>query len=90
MVMSQPEVDPQQCEALFASLLQESEVVTPEAAVAAIGRTLAEFGPAGCACKVAQEFGDHPEAAHHRMLWAYHLVADLDSRSPRRSRRTAA
>jgi hypothetical protein len=33
------------------------------------------FGPLGCAERVAQEFGDHPEAAVTRMRWARTLTA---------------
>jgi hypothetical protein len=75
--MNQPEVDPVQCEALFASVLQESDVVTPEAAMAAIDHALEELGPVGCVSRMAQEFGDHPEAAHDRMVWAHELLARL-------------
>jgi hypothetical protein len=33
------------------------------------------FGPRGCARRMAQEFGDHPEAAAARMRWARQLAA---------------
>jgi hypothetical protein len=32
------------------------------------------FGIAGCAIRMAQEFGDHPEAAASRMRWIRQLV----------------
>jgi hypothetical protein len=39
--------------------------------VSAINR----FGPRGGAARMAQEFGDHPEAAAARMRWARQLPA---------------
>lgn len=65
------------CEALFASTLQESDLVTAEAATAAITRTIRQLGRDGCAGRMAQEFGDHPEQARDRMRWARHLVGEL-------------
>ncbi len=65
------------CEALFASQLQPSDAPTAEAVTEAIGRTLRELGPARCSGRVAQEFGDHPEAAADRMRWVRHLVTEL-------------
>jgi hypothetical protein len=65
------------CEALFASSLQPSEAPSCEAVAAAIGRTVRQLGPAGCASYVAQEFGDHPEAACERMRWVRQLASSL-------------
>ena len=49
------------------------------------------LGAAGCAGRVAQEFGDHPETAAVRMRWARTAVAALEGQSPRpRMRRLAA
>jgi hypothetical protein len=66
-----------QCEALFASPLQGSDAVTADAAAAAISGTIRRLGPDGCAGRMAQEFGDHPEEARDRMRWVRHLVGDL-------------
>ena len=66
-----------QCEALFASGLQGSDAVTAGAAAAAINGTIRRLGPDGCAGRMAQEFGDHPEEARDRMRWARHLVGEL-------------
>jgi hypothetical protein len=41
----------------------------------AIMSTMHRFGPRGCAAQIAQEFGDHPEAAVARMRWARQLAA---------------
>ena len=62
-------------EALFASALQPSDAPTPEAVTQAIGSTVRRFGIGGCAGRVAQEFGDHPEAAAERMRWIRRLAA---------------
>jgi len=50
-------------EALFASQLQKSDAPTAQAVVEAIRQTARRFGVHGCAARMAQEFGDHPEAA---------------------------
>lgn len=62
-------------EALFASALQRSDAPTPEAVADAIRRTVRQFGRRGCAGRMAQEFGDHPETAVERMNWVRQLVA---------------
>lgn len=62
-------------EALFASHLQSSEHPTPDDVRAAIDSSLRALGVGLCICRVAQEFGDHPEAATTRMRWATHAVA---------------
>ena len=64
------------CEALFASPLQPSDALTAETVADAIGSTVLRLGPAGCTSHMAQEFGDHPEEAAHRMRWVRQLTAD--------------
>jgi hypothetical protein len=66
-----------QYEALFVSGLQRSDALTADAVAEAIGRTLRRFGPRGCAGLMAQEFGDHPEAAGERMRWVRQVVAQV-------------
>ena len=63
------------CAALFASALQPSD--TPDAGMitAAISSAVQRLGPRGCAELMAQEFGDHPDAAARRMRWARRLAA---------------
>jgi hypothetical protein len=39
-----------------------------------------QFGTRGCAGRMAQEFGDHPEAAAERMRWIRQLVAEAPGR----------
>ncbi len=68
-------------DALFASTLQRSDEPTAlqvERAIAAATRT---FGDIGCAARVAQEYGEHPETAAGRMRWA-RMAADRTFGSP--------
>jgi len=65
------------CEALFASWLQPSDAPTAERVAEAIERAARQFGIGGCAGRMAQEFGDHPEAAAERMRWVRQLAAEL-------------
>jgi hypothetical protein len=65
------------CEALFVSALQGSQNLTRESVADAITCTLRQFGHSGCASRMAQEFGDHPELARDRMLWARQVLSDL-------------
>ena len=63
------------CEALFASALQPSDTPTADMIATAIGSAMQRFGPRGCTELMAQEFGDHPDAAARRMRWARRLAA---------------
>ena len=65
------------CGALFASWLQPSDAPTAEMAAKAIECTTWRFGIGGCVGRMAQEFGDHPEAAAERMRWVRRLAAEL-------------
>jgi hypothetical protein len=62
------------CEALFASRLQRSDAPSGKAVAEAIRVTVRELGTRGCAGLMAQEFGDHPEAAAERMRWVRQLL----------------
>ena len=73
--MTRLNVNDARCEALFASGLQRSDAPTPEALAEVISRTVRQFGIAGCLSRMAQEFGDHPEAAASRMRWIRQLVS---------------
>ena len=57
-------------DALFVSALQRSDTPTAGQIRHAIDAAVAAFGGLGCAERVAQEFGDHPETAAARMRWA--------------------
>ncbi len=56
-------VDDAWCEALFASALQRSAAPAAESVAAAISRAVRRLGTRGCVSRMAQEFGDHPQAA---------------------------
>jgi hypothetical protein len=62
-------------DALFASALQRSDQPSAGQVRQAIAATLREFGDLGCAARVAQEYGEHPDAAGARMRWARAAVA---------------
>jgi len=57
-------------DALFASPLQRSDEPTPAQVHQAVAAALAAFGIRGCAARVAQAYGEHPETAVLRMRWA--------------------
>jgi hypothetical protein len=61
-------------EALFVSMLQRSDNPKAGQVQQAIARAVRQFGSRGCAARVAQEFGDHPEIAVARMRWARQVV----------------
>jgi hypothetical protein len=73
--MTQLDVLNARCEALFASQLQQSDATTTEAVAEAIRSTDRRLGHTGCVSRMAEEFGDHPDAAAERMRWARHLAA---------------
>ena len=79
-----------QADALFASALQRSDVLSISQIRRAIAVTLDGYGAPGCAGRVAQEFGDHPETAAVRMRWARATVAALAGQSAPTIRRMAA
>jgi hypothetical protein len=57
-------------DALFVSVLQCSDAPSSAQIRHAIASAIGAFGSIGCAERVAQEFGDHPETAVARMRWA--------------------
>jgi hypothetical protein len=57
-------------DALFVSALQRSDEPSAGQIRQAITAAIGALGYAGCAERVAQEFGDHPETAAARMRWA--------------------
>jgi hypothetical protein len=79
--MSRLDINAVRCEALFASALQRSDQPTSADVRLAIMRTVRDLGNSGCAARVAQEFGDHPEVAVERMRWARQMVASTVSES---------
>ena len=62
-------------DALFASALQRTDRPSPGQVRQAIAVAVARYGDSGCAARVAQAFGEHPETAVTRMRWVRTLVA---------------
>jgi len=65
-----------QADALFVSGLQRREEPSAGQVRQAVAAAIQAFGWSGCAGRVAQEFGDHPEAAVIRMRWARSAAAE--------------
>ena len=65
-------------EALFASPLQRSAEPSDRQIEEAIAQAVRHWGSRGCAERVAQEFGDHPDTAVARMLWARAAAAERE------------
>jgi len=70
------------CHALFSSALQPSDAPTADMVAIAIGRAVQQLGIGGCADRMAQEFGDHPDAAATRMRWVRQLLAQRPATWP--------
>jgi AraC-like DNA-binding protein len=78
-------------EALFVSAVQPSENPPAAQILTAIATTVRTFGVAGCAARMAHEFGEHPDSAVARMRWARQMVDRLfpsDTARPRPSAQT--
>jgi hypothetical protein len=82
-------VDALQADALFASALQHRDEPDTSQVRRAIALALDAYGSTGCAGRVAQEFGDHPDTAALRMRWARAAVRDLKDQSTPSTRRIA-
>ena len=63
-------------DALFVSALQRSEELSTGQVRQAVAAAVRAFGSRGCAERVAQEFGDHPDTAVARMRWARMVEAE--------------
>jgi hypothetical protein len=61
--------------ALFASPLQRSYDPSARQVRQAIATTIGAYGARGCAARVAQAYGEHPDTAIARMRWALAAVA---------------
>ena len=64
------------CQAPSASARQRSAAPTADSAAAAISRAVRRFGTPGCVSQMAQQFGDHPQAAAEQMRWARQLTTE--------------
>jgi uncharacterized membrane protein len=63
-----------QAEALFASHLQTSDTPDPEIVDRVVTGLLQRDGAAGCAARMAYEYGEYPDTAAQRMRWARQVV----------------
>jgi len=63
-------------DALFSSALQRSDEPSAEQVHQAIAVAIRAFGIGGCAARVAQAYGEHPDTAPLRMRWARAAVTD--------------
>jgi hypothetical protein len=68
-MMPDPSTGTLQADAIFASGLQRGDEPTAGRVRQAVAAAVRAFGYSGCAERVAQEFGDHPETAVIRMRW---------------------
>jgi hypothetical protein len=68
--------------ALFASPLQRSDEPSVRQVREAIATAIGVHGVRGCAARVAQAYGEHPETALTRMRWALTAVASAFGGSP--------
>jgi hypothetical protein len=68
-------VDGAQCQALFASSLQRSDALSAGVAVEVVRVTMRQLGIDGCSARIAQESGDHLEAAAEGMRWVRSLLS---------------
>jgi hypothetical protein len=64
-------------DALFVSVLQGSDKPDAGQVRQAIATAVRAYGDVGCAQRVAQEFGDHPETAVARMRWARAVAGEV-------------
>jgi hypothetical protein len=64
-------------DALFASALQHSEEPSTGQVRQAVTAAIHDYGSLGCAGRVAQAYGEHPETAVTRMRWARTVVAGV-------------
>jgi len=85
LVMYRPSTSTVWADALFASMLQRSDGPTAGQVRKAVAATVRAYGSRGCAERVAQEFGDHPETAVTRMRWARGVVGEVFTAPPGRA-----
>jgi hypothetical protein len=83
-------------DALFASALQRCDEPSGAQVEQAIAAAVRAFGTRGCAARVAQAYGEHPETAVVRMRWAratvtgaFEGVSPAPARCPAPGQRTA-
>jgi len=80
-VMPYSSIDACQADAVFSSDLQRRDEPSAAQVRQAVAAAIRAFGYSGCAERVAQEFGDHPETAVIRMRWARSVARDAFAES---------
>lgn len=75
-IMASRSIGVVQADALFVSGLQRCAEPSASQVRQAVTEAIRAFGYSGCAGRVAQEFGDHPEMAVARMRWARAAVGE--------------
>ncbi len=81
-VMTYPSIGGIQADAIFVSGLQRCDEASAGQVRQAAAAAIRAFGCLGCAGRVAQEFGDHPETAVSRMRWARSVAREAFADSP--------
>jgi hypothetical protein len=74
-IRSDPSIAVVRTDALFVSAVQRSDEPRAIQVREAVATAVRQFGPQGCAERVAEEFGDHPDIAAARMRWARRQIA---------------
>jgi hypothetical protein len=82
LVIYHPGANAVWADALFVSVLQGSDRPDVGQVRKAIAAAVRAYGGGGCAQRVAQEFGDHPETAVARMRWARALAGETSASPP--------
>jgi hypothetical protein len=75
-VMAYLSISAVRADAVFVSGLQRRDELSAGQVRQAVAAAVRAFGCSGCAGRVAQEFGDHPETAVIRMRWARRVARE--------------
>jgi predicted TIM-barrel enzyme len=81
--MAYPSISAVRADAVFVSGLQRGDEPSAGEVRQAAAAAIRAFGGSGCAGRVAQEFGDHPETAVIRMRWARGMAGEAFAGSRR-------
>jgi hypothetical protein len=81
-VMAYLSIGAVRADAVFVSGLQCCDEPSAGQVRQAVAAAVRAFGRSGCAGRVAQEFGDHPETAVIRMRWARGVALEAFADSP--------
>jgi hypothetical protein len=76
-IRNDPSIAVVRADALFVSAVQRSDEPRAMQVREAVAVAVRRFGPRGCAERVAEEFGDHPDIAAVRMRWARRQIAQV-------------